>query len=384
MFEQSKLPNYSDLRSGIKFFFVLYTHNAMKTMMFRSGLTGLLLIAVVMVVAMTSQATAAAIFSADAALESGDWNRDIVIRRPDGRRVFDLYIPEQLQVAPYLVIDMHSADAGRGGQQMFTKLDDLADEFQNFIIASPEASFIDGAFNAGYEPNNGVDDVGFLIDIINKVKEMIVIDPRRVYAMGYSNGGGMAQNFAYKASNQVAAIATNSKALYNPFRKILEEQSGPLPRPIPVININGKNDQIECWSYICLLALPAALVIGQWPPDVNGQAGWRNWAELNNCTGDPVTLAEGDWFSAWFEENENGGLLWEMAFQDCQSGVEVVQIFNTRNHGGEWFGRNGLSNQFDYSRRILEFLFRWTIPSDAFIYEPQWWSQARSHQAHST
>ena len=53
---------------------------------------------------------------------------------------------------------------------------------------------------------------------------------------------------------------------------------------------------------------------------------------------------------------------WIKAYTNCTGGVEVRQLLNSRNHAGEWLGANGIQTQGYYSKRILEFLFRWTLP----------------------
>ena len=175
----------------------------------------------------------------------------------------------------------------------------------------------------------------------------------------------MAQTFAFMAPEQVAAISTNAKPLYDYYKDNLRSQSSTIARPVPVLTINGYNDSIECWGF-CWLSIPPALWFGQ-QMHINGKVGWHNWAEINGCVGDPVTLYD--------NSMDGNDFVWIKAYLNCRDGVEVRQIYNSRNHGGEWFGKNGFNNQFDYGERILEFLFRWKIPDSAENYEPSWWSQ---------
>ena len=233
----------------------------------------------------------------------------------------------------------------------------------------PDATSSDMSWNAGYccgeSFKNDVDDIGFLMALIEEVKSNVKIDPRRVYATGYSNGGAMAQTFAFKAADQIAAVSTNAKPLYDYYKSSLVEESGSIARPIPVLSIHGYNDQVECWAH-CLFAGVIAWWYSQ-ERHINGKMGWQNWAEINECVGDPVTLLD--------NSNDCNDYVWDKAYVNCRDGVEVRQIYSSRNHGGEWLGKNGFDNQFDYGERMLEFLFRWTIPTSVAVSEPAWWSQ---------
>jgi polyhydroxybutyrate depolymerase len=54
---------------------------------------------------------------------------------------------------------------------------------------------------------NGVDDVGFLLAVLDDVSERTTVDATRVYATGLSNGAMMAYRLAAEASDRIAAIA---------------------------------------------------------------------------------------------------------------------------------------------------------------------------------
>lgn len=91
-------------------------------------------------------------------------------------------------------------------------------------------------------------------------------------------------------------------------------------------------------------------------------SGWKNWAELNGCTGEPVTLSENpSSFIPFVNTAEHDDHQWIKAYTNCDGGVEVVQYLNSRNHSGEWIGANGVNNQETYSERIIDFLFRWKL-----------------------
>ena len=52
------------------------------------------------------------------------------------------------------------------------------------------------------------DDVQFANDLLDKLQKELCIDPERIFAAGFSNGGAMAQRLACASPERIAAIAT--------------------------------------------------------------------------------------------------------------------------------------------------------------------------------
>ena len=69
----------------------------------------------------------------------------------------------------------------------------------------------DNAWNVGYccqgAQQNKVDDVQFTRDMIKLLEANACVDPKRIYASGCSNGGGMSYMLACKAADVIAAVA---------------------------------------------------------------------------------------------------------------------------------------------------------------------------------
>ncbi|HLB22744.1 MAG TPA: PHB depolymerase family esterase [Dehalococcoidia bacterium] len=75
-------------------------------------------------------------------------------------------------------------------------------------------------------------DVAFLRDLIAKLQSDLCIDSDRIFAAGYSNGGGMAQRLACEAPDTIAAIGTVA-ATYVECRA-----------PVPWIGFHGTADPL--------------------------------------------------------------------------------------------------------------------------------------------
>ena len=86
---------------------------------------------------------------------------------------------------------------------------------ENFILVYPQGSDLDGSshWNAalnGGDNKSDVDDLGFIDALINKLSSENLIDLKRVYAVGYSNGGMMSYALGCYKSNLIAAIGSVS------------------------------------------------------------------------------------------------------------------------------------------------------------------------------
>ena len=97
-------------------------------------------------------------------------------------------------------------------------------------------------WNAGLKtPQNKsqVDDFGFTLAMIEKLLSSDNIDPDRIYACGYSNGGYFAYALACFHSDKIAAVGSVASTM-------MEETYGACnpEQALSVINIHGTSDSI--------------------------------------------------------------------------------------------------------------------------------------------
>ncbi|CAJ2511378.1 Uu.00g070030.m01.CDS01 [Anthostomella pinea] len=101
-------------------------------------------------------------------------------------------------------------------------LDLLTDEFFNpdWIVAYPASQTYGGAANRFWQGAPGVpadvDDVGYVLEVLQALDESLCVDPERVYATGKSQGGMMVNNLACspEASARIAGFAPVSGSYY--------------------------------------------------------------------------------------------------------------------------------------------------------------------------
>lgn len=135
-------------------------------------------------------------------------------------RRYAVFTPSHLQLGASVLIAFHPSQSS--GEEMRRivggPLERIAEK-ENVVVVYPdgyEGHFNDCRREASYSANTlNVDDVGFTKRIIELLVAQKKINPERVYAIGYSNGGHMALRLALETSEMVkgvAAIAANLPA----------------------------------------------------------------------------------------------------------------------------------------------------------------------------
>ncbi len=129
--------------------------------------------------------------------------------------------------------------------EQYSQLDSKADE-EGFAVAYLDG-LVDGTgtvnWNYYYDfffPS-GPDDIGFVRSVIDRLNQELRPNPRRIYAVGTSAGGFMAQRVGVELSDRVAAIGVVEGKLY-----LLSPSSPPsIPNPaapISVLFLKGDQD----------------------------------------------------------------------------------------------------------------------------------------------
>jgi polyhydroxybutyrate depolymerase len=108
-------------------------------------------------------------------------------------------------------------------------------------------------------------------------RQISCIDSSRVYAVGFSNGGGMAHYLGCTVADVFAAVAPAA------FDLLEENQATCVPsRPMPVIAFRGKSDPIVPYD-----GGNSSIVPGMPVRFLGAQATFQKWASLEGCTGSP-------------------------------------------------------------------------------------------------
>ena len=141
-----------------------------------------------------------------------------------------------------LVLAFHGGNGRARTFARFTRMAELS-ERHGFIAVFPQGvnrRWYDQRF-ASSDPaaDKMVDDVGFVRALLDALQRSYPIDPRRVYAMGMSNGGMFCQELAFEVSDAFAAVASVTGQI----------AVGPTPRTKPrervsLLLMNGTDDPL--------------------------------------------------------------------------------------------------------------------------------------------
>lgn len=143
-----------------------------------------------------------------------------------------------LETEKPLLIAFHGGSGQPEQMEKLTGFISLAKE-QNFFVAYPEG--LNRAWNDGRDRpgRREIDDVEFLIKVVDKLCQSYPIDRKRVFACGISNGGFFAQYLAVRAPGLLAGVGSVAATVHEPmYKKML------VPEPVPIVFILGKDDPV--------------------------------------------------------------------------------------------------------------------------------------------
>ncbi|MCC7209847.1 MAG: hypothetical protein IT323_21265 [Anaerolineae bacterium] len=214
-----------------------------------------------------------------------------------------------------VMMSLHGFTSSAQAQRAITGLDALADA-NSFIAVYPQglATFpFPARWNAGrnpFVPNDPVDDVAYIRDLLADLDSFACMDAARVHATGFSAGAGMVNRLACDLADQITAIGGVAGAYPEP-------PDGCEPaRPVPVILFHGSTDPIASIDGDERMALT--------PPAEVAAA----WAERNGCDVTPEPLPD-------------LGAVSGVRYTGCVEGADVV--FYTVGGGGHtWPGGAGV------------------------------------------
>ena len=178
------------------------------------------------------------------------------------KRVYYLYVPENVASKPPLIVTLHGS--GRNGLSLVEKWKDIADQ-EGLILAGPNA------MNAAAW-SSADDSADFLREIIEQLKSRHSIDQKRVFLFGHSAGAVYALNLSMSESEYFAATAVHAGS----WRGDEESASVQLAkRKIPIAIFVGDVDQY--FPMDSVRKTEALLKSNQFPVEVNVMKGHNHW-----------------------------------------------------------------------------------------------------------
>ena len=176
----------------------------------------------------------------------------------DGQtRSYLKYLPVNLNPSEELplMLCFHGGSGTAEDQLAVGDLREKADE-ERFLLVNPQAlpDPNDGGStnwqvvtsgDLPYTLPNPHSDLEFVSSLIDEMLGIHNVDPSRVYAMGYSNGGGFVYDLACRLNDKVTGVGAVARTMY-------AESHGActVTHPTPVVTILGTNDFISSYGGI--------------------------------------------------------------------------------------------------------------------------------------
>ena len=249
------------------------------------------------------------------------------------RRYFT-YVPEgNSESNPFPVLFNFHGGSGNATGQIYTADFRTIADTAKFILIYPEGLYGDWNMSlpGDSDSKNSTDDYGFIEKMIVQLSNSYAVDEKRIYAVGFSNGGGMAHGLAASQSSRFAAIVSMAGNLY---KNVADNSS---PSPTSILTIHGTLDGSRPYYDESLL--------GGYYYNIENMHSY--WVDKNQCNETPT---ESTFFSS--------GSIIHQTFENCSDGhsIEHYKVMNGGHYWLSFFQNNIPTNQI-----IWNFLSRFDI-----------------------
>ena len=189
-------------------------------------------------------------------------------------RQYIYHEPANIAPGAPLVVVMHGYSGSANGIKNYCGMNSIAN-LNGFAVCYPQGTTDDWSnsfWNVGYDfhPNETVDDVGFIVSLVEHLQTQHNLSSQNTFATGMSNGGEMSYMLACQVPQTFTAIASVAGTMFDSYGSTCGNNA------IPVMEIHGTNDGVNLWD-----------------GDYNNSTGWgvfyhmdsiiERWTQNNSC-----------------------------------------------------------------------------------------------------
>lgn len=238
-----------------------------------------------------------------------------------------------------LVFNFHGYGSDFIEQEQYGDFRAIADT-ANFILVHPNGTpdnFGTNSWNTF--GNSSTNDIGFIANLIDSLKQTYNIDTTAIYSTGMSNGGFMSYELACQLSERIAAVASVTGSITTSYLALCNAQ-----HPMPVMQIHGTNDGTVDYNGTFIFE-PIESVINY-------------WIQFNNCDTNAVFNAIPDVVTTDNCTAEH------YVYPNGNNGVEV-EFYKIINGGHSWPGAplnlNTTNMDFQANQEIWRFFRKYKL-----------------------
>lgn len=230
-----------------------------------------------------------ATYDADDRLES--------FMQADFNRIFWVHVPDRPEPGPAapLVLAFHGSGQGAESFRALTGLDAVADR-EGFIVVYLQAAMGDWDIFDSID-FLGLDEIGYVREVIERVERTNVIDSRRIIAVGLSNGGVFSQQLGCKLADRLAGFVSVAASM----PRLMAAQCTP-SRPISALYVLGTADGF--------------FPVGGSSTVLSTDATVGFWATANRCNGRRLRTMVPD-------REDDGTTVYRGQYYSCRNGTRT-------------------------------------------------------------
>ena len=244
-------------------------------------------------------------------------------------RTYYLHLPPEAKMEGPLPILFHLHGGGgtakRTPSLTYQRFNELADQ-EGFIVVYPDAiakNWNDGRTENIKPENVGVDDVGFIAEIISRLKNNYSIDSNRIFTTGMSNGGFMSSRLLCDRADLFRGGAVLTASLSMDYFTQCEPQ-----KPVAVLVMNGTDDPIVPYAGGDVRLFKRGKSRGK---IVSNDDYVKFWKEKNGCTEEQPTLELPD------RKKRDGTTVSITTYTNCETGG-ALKFYKINGGGHTWPG----------------------------------------------
>ena len=244
-------------------------------------------------------------------------------------RTYWLHLPPKSKMEGPLPILFHLHGGGGTGKATprltYQRFNKIADR-EGFIVVYPDAiakNWNDGRTENLKPENVGVDDVGFIVAIINRLKNEYNIDSSKIFTTGMSNGGFMSSRLLCDRADLFRGGAVLTASLSVDYFAKCDPQ-----RPVAVLVMNGTDDPIVPYT-------GGVVRLFKWGKSrgkiLSNDDYIQFWKEKNGCTEQQPIVELPD------QKKRDGTTVSITTYTNCETGG-ALKFYKINGGGHTWPG----------------------------------------------